>query len=363
MTKATIKTSIYVSVLILLLGVGCSRDWNNPLDPNNTIASSFTKILPSVSTDSIADVSSISASVYITTQSPEEIFGEEALASSEVVIDENLYVEQSGVCWNTSGSPNLDDEYEMGEFKVTIINLEPNTDYYVRAFATNGYGTTYGEELEFTATSNLTGEKGSFTDTRDGNVYNYIGIGSYIYMAENLRYLPSVSPPSTPSTTYDCTLSYYYVYDYNGTSVSEAKATSNYNDYGVLYTWAAAQEVCPDGWHLPSSAEYQDLMRYIANQGYSMSSAGEALKATTSWNDDGNGANVFGFNAMAAGYRGASTSQSGFYGLGENTNFWTTGQGSPGSGTIMYIWSSTDDVWLGTSSDCMSGQSVRCVKD
>jgi uncharacterized protein (TIGR02145 family) len=88
-------------------------------------------------------------------------------------------------------------------------------------------------------------------------------------MAENLKYLPSVVGPGTGSNSE----AYCYVYGYDGTSISAAKATENYATYGVLYNWTAAmngaessdanpsgvQGICPDGWHLPSDAEWKQL--------------------------------------------------------------------------------------------------------
>ncbi|MBS0010414.1 MAG: hypothetical protein KFF49_03335, partial [Bacteroidales bacterium] len=67
--------------------------------------------------------------------------------------------------------------------------------------------------------------------------------------------LPSVSL----STEGNYTDPYYYVYGYEGSNVSEAKATINYQTYGVLYNWPAALTACPDGWHLPTDAERPSL--------------------------------------------------------------------------------------------------------
>ena len=39
-----------------------------------------------------------------------------------------------------------------------------------------------------------------------------------------------------------------------GTVVGDAKATSNYTTYGVLYNWRASLLACPSGWHLPTDA-------------------------------------------------------------------------------------------------------------
>jgi uncharacterized protein (TIGR02145 family) len=129
-------------------------------------------------------------------------------------------------------------------------------------------------------------------DARDNQTYRIVTIGSQTWMAENLKYLPSVVRPRTGSKT----TPHYYVYGYDGTNVTDAKATANYNTYGVLYNWPAAmngtassttnpsgvQGVCPDGWHLPSDAEWTELTDYLGGA----IDAGGKLKetGTTHWN-------------------------------------------------------------------------------
>ncbi len=93
----------------------------------------------------------------------------------------------------------------------------------------------------------------SFTDERNGNVYHYDQIGTQTWMTQNLAYLPAVSPPDTGSYTEK----HYYVWGFEGESITEAKETDNYAAYGVLYNWAAAITACPQGWHLPSDTEWK----------------------------------------------------------------------------------------------------------
>ncbi len=168
-----------------------------------------------------------------------------------------------------------------------------------------------------------------FTDSRDGNVYKTVKIGNQMWMAENLRYLPSVVGPDSSSTTKP----YYYVYDYNGTDVDSAKVTYNYNTYGVLYNLTAAipsypdrdqyneQGVCPDGWRLPSVSSIGDLANYFYGREYV---AGDKLKesGTVHWNAPNSGAiNSKGFTALPGGaYSSYSKS---FYNIGESGQWWT----------------------------------------
>ena len=60
-----------------------------------------------------------------------------------------------GICWNTSGSPTLSDNITengegLGSFNATAYPLDENTEYHLRAYATNSAGTGYGDEQVFT---------------------------------------------------------------------------------------------------------------------------------------------------------------------------------------------------------------------
>ena len=111
----------------------------------------------------------------------------------------------------------------------------------------------------------------TFTDERDGNTYRTVQIGDQCWMAENLKYLPSVSPiwgralwrPWQRVQNRSQTKPHCYVYGYQGRRVSEAQATANYRNYGVLYNWPAALEACQAGWHLPSDEEWTQLVDYL----------------------------------------------------------------------------------------------------
>ena len=150
---------------------------------------------------------------------------------------------------------------------------------------------------------------GKFTDSRDGRVYKTVKIGTQTWMAENLAYLPSVSPSSEGSYTDP----YYYVYDYQGSNVTEAKATSNYRTYGVLYNWPAALQACPAGWHLPMDAEWKTLEMHLGMSQVQADATlwrgideGGKLKetGTTHWRSPNTGAtNETGFSALPGGNR------------------------------------------------------------
>jgi uncharacterized protein (TIGR02145 family) len=195
---------------------------------------------------------------------------------------------------------------------------------------------------------------GTFTDSRDGRVYKTVTIDNQTWMAENLKYLPEVVGPATGSPTTPC----YYVFGYDGTSVTEAKATDNYITYGVLYNWPAAMSACPSGWHLPDDAEWSQLMDHLGGQDV----AGGKLKETGTlhWFDPNTGAtNETGYSALPGGRRNDDAT---FLYTGYNGYWWSATEFSSNTawGRGMYYKS------IGVSRDACYmeyGFSVFCVKD
>ncbi len=222
---------------------------------------------------------------------------------------------------------------------------------------------------------------GTITDNRDGNTYNTVIIGSQCWMKENLAYLPSVSSSSNGSST----TPFYYVYDHQGSSVSAAKATSNYQSYGVLYNWPAAmagqassnnvpvQGVCPTGWHIPGDEEWKILEGEVDSQygypdsewngiGWRGTDAGGNLKEIeyTHWNSPNTGAtNSSGFTALAGGYREYGGY---FYSIGDNAYFWSSAQSYSYNAWYRKLNYNNGDVYRKHFA-MENGYSVRCLKD
>ena len=78
-----------------------------------------------------------------------------AVSGGEVTFDGNVTVTARGICWSTSQNPTIEDNKTsngsgVGSYTSNMTNLEHNTTYYVRAYATNEVGTAYGEEVTFT---------------------------------------------------------------------------------------------------------------------------------------------------------------------------------------------------------------------
>ena len=224
-----------------------------------------------------------------------------------------------------------------------------------------------------------------FTDSRDENSYSYRLIGTQVWMTENLAYLPEDAvldlETGSEDTHYE-TVPFYYVYGYDGTSVSAAKATSNYATYGVLYNWNAALTACPTGWHLPSDAEWKQLEMYLgmseaeANATECRGYMGGKLKeeGTEHWNSPNLSAtNESGFTGLPGGLRECMVMYHDDYYVGENVSFasmnnyglwWTSTQYDENNAWQRDLGYADDGVRrYGENSSKFSGLSVRCVKD
>ena len=280
-------------------------------------------------------------------------------AQSGGIITSNggLTITVCGVCWSTSPNPSISDNTTTNgtveaNFISSISGLSVNTPYYVRAYARNSKGTGYSNEISFTTLKSIT--YGSFTDSRDNNVYKTVTIGTQVWMAENLKYLPSVVGPETETAETPC----HSVYGYYGTNVNEAKATANYSTYGVLYNWPAAMNSCPSGWHLPGEAEWTELTSYLGG-----GKAGGKLKETgiSHWKEPNVGAtNESGFTALPAGHIYFTR----FDDLTVSANWWTSTlvELEPTSAYNINLIYVLDLVAKGSTG---KGErfSVRCVKD
>ena len=91
----------------------------------------------------------------VTTVKVKDITESEAVSGGEVTSDGGGEVTARGICWSTKHNPTLEDEYTIdgkgvGSFISDMEDLEADTKYYVRAYATNEKGTAYGEEVSFT---------------------------------------------------------------------------------------------------------------------------------------------------------------------------------------------------------------------
>jgi len=321
--------------------------------------SSATIVIPTLSTTAASGITTTSAT-----------------SGGDITDDGGTVVSARGVCWNTTSSPTITDNITndstgAGSFVSNITDLTANTLYYVRAYATNSLGTSYGNEVSFTTRQ---GTEETVTDI-DGNVYYTVKIGTQTWMFENLkttRYRNGeaigTTTPATKSISGESAPKYQWAY--NGDE-------SNASKYGRLYTWYAVNDsrnIAPAGWHVASDAEWTTLENYLIANGYNYDGTttgnkiAKSLAATTDWNSNSSTGSIgndltknnsSGFSALPGGYRGGGGA---FYGVGDLGGWWSSTEGSTTIAWFMTLY--CDDgslVWYGSTKSY--GFSVRCVRD
>jgi uncharacterized protein (TIGR02145 family) len=220
------------------------------------------------------------------------------------------------------------------------------------------------QELVNLAKSKLTNSEGIqyFTDPRNRKQYPFVAIGKAYWMAENLAYIPKVSPLIEQGGI--------WVYEYDGSNVNEAVLTENYNTYGCLYDWETAQKICPEGWHLPSQAEWTDLYNFVGRndpygyddrQNYSDQWIFQKLVNQRKWHYTWI-INSTNFNALPGGTRFKRVSRTSFYDLGGGAHFWSSTSATPTEKWFRNFDQLTEKLIVGITVP-EDGMSVRCVKN
>ena len=224
-----------------------------------------------------------------------------------------------------SSSSRNDNSSNSSSQKITWNHLNPNVDY------------------------------GELVDNRDGQTYKTVKIGDQVWMAENLNFKTDSSFCYNDSARY-C------------------------EQYGRLYNWAAAvgrsesecgsekkcalpsgniQGVCPSGWHLPDSTEFETLLDAVGG----MPTAGMLLKSASGWDDfrdeSGNGTDYFGFSALPVGDRGLFGE---YANEGESARFWSSTEYERNGGVILIIDFGYDHAYVYISAK-YNAFPVRCLQD
>lgn len=164
------------------------------------------------------------------------------------------------------------------------------------------------------------------TDACEGQKYKTTTIGDQVWMAQNLNIATEES----------------WCYDDD---------PANCETYGRLYTWYAAQTVCPAGWHLPSKGEFETLLESVG------SSAEERLDnlRDSSWSFH---QDKYGFSALPAGYY--FTYYKEFHDLGNSAYFWSSKMDNEGNVYALGVNNLISYVRIFARTN---GCSVRCIKD
>ena len=209
---------------VLLLFIGCVKEDLRP--PEDRIVGE-----PVVTT---ADVTDITTST--------------AKCGGEVVMEKGYELSARGVCWSTSPNPTIGDNHTVdgegkGSFESDISGLTESTTYYVRAYATNEYGTGYGEEKSFTTLLSING-------------YDWVDLG-----------LPSGLKWATCNVGATSPEDYGNYYAWGETTTKALYDQSNsvtywqqISDFSGNATYDAARANWGGPWRMPTKAEIEELI-------------------------------------------------------------------------------------------------------
>ena len=196
-----------------------------------------------------------------------------------------------------------------------------------------------------------------------------IQIGNQVWMSKNLKATHYRNGHPIPLTI-DSDLWRYKttggrcVYD-NDESNSE-DLQEIVDTYGYLYNWYAAADrrgICPEGFHVPTDAEFTVLKDFITNDGYDDTEGGALKEIGDEHWDTAGGLDVYGFTALPGGYRRPVPFNWGpYYRMGNSGYFWSSTSYGPGRGLHRKL-HHAHPVFFRYDNDSRHGFSVRCIAD
>jgi uncharacterized protein (TIGR02145 family) len=322
---------------------------------------------PTLSTEAVTDITETSATLN----------GIIAIVSENCDVPNNA---EQGFVYSTEIQPTLEDiqvNVNGTNISTTIEGLVPNTTYYVRSFLTNNLGDFYGNEMEFTTAET------SLVNC-DGNPVPTIVYGTQEWTVENACLTTYRDGTPIPEVTDDIEWQYL--------TTGAWRYYNNDPTKPRLYNWYAVmgvhdndpntpnKEFAPEGWHVPSDAEWTTLEEYLIANGYNYDATttgnkiAKAMASTTGWNffedliyypgiigNDQSLNNSSGFNAFPEGYCLLSGQ---FYDEGNNVFFWSSTESTEFNtvsiNRILYI---NYNLLYRNDYYKTGGYSVRLVKD
>lgn len=256
--------------------------------------------------------------------------------------------------WDVDGSG-----FRTGGADTTIqLPNQPTTNYPVLVRATDTRGQVYAVDTVHVRALQAT----RITDARDGQQYRIVTIGTQTWMAQNLNYRQTIGAKDTFGMCMD-------------------RDAAGCAKYGRLYSWSQAmgvdsiynrkvwpgttakrQGICPQGWHVPTQAQWEVLVKTAGGIDF----AGERLKATVDWSDGYNGwigTDSFWFSAYP---NTPYTIEEGRVAFGEGAYWWTSSQETDPqyeNFTVDYrVFYDASQIYY-SATEKTGFESLRCLKD
>lgn len=234
---------------------------------------------------------------------------------------------------------------------VDLTGLTSGLAYHFRLKAENEEGIVFGEDKSFTTT----------VIDEDVNTYNFITIGTQVWMKENLKttkFKNGSVIPLVSDNSWDILTTPGYCWFNNDIN-------TNKNTYGALYNWYAVntKNLCPSGWHVPTDPEWTILTTYLGGEYY----AGGKLKETGTlhWiTPNSNATNETNFTSLPGGVRLGAFSFGAFSYRGYTGSWWADTEQSTNPLNALRINMSYNSSGVDRSiGSKKSGFSIRCIRD
>ncbi len=360
--------------------------------------SSFNSVGKSLTYSNEVTLTPIAAPVLpiLTTIAASSITNTTAVSGGTISSDGGAAITVRGICWSTSSNPTIalttktTDGTGIGAFTSNITGLSANTIYYVKAYATNGVETAYGNQVSFTTLQNPTGINiaGPNVTDIDGNTYQSVTNCGLTFTKQNLNVskysdgtpIPQVTDPTAWTNLTTGAWCYY-----NNDPANEAVYGKLYNWYAVAGIYDSAsyvnsalrKKLAPAGWHVPSDGEWMNFINcidpnsgidpnsnlgnYLPNiAGGKMKSIGTLQAGTGLWQEpNASASNASGFSSLPGGYRGNNAA---FQSIGYSSGWWSSSEVSITFAAYHALNYEDGYAYRGVYPK-YSGFSVRCLKD
>jgi hypothetical protein len=321
-----------------------SRFWDRGGRGVRSTTTSLPAVLPTVSTTSISDITTITAT-----------------GGGNVTSNGGSSVNARGICWSTSSNPTTADSHTSdgtgtGSFVSNLTSLAPGTHYWVRAYAINSMGTAYGNEVGFTTEAWICGtsmaishEAGDIAPVAKTVTYNTVtsipGESSKCWITSNLG---SDHQASASDDDTEASAGWYWQFNkkqgYKYETSTRTPGTSWTSYFNEDSQWLPANDPCAHelgtGWRIPAYTEW-----------YNVAAAGTWVDRTGPWNSP--------LKLHAAGYLIYTYGWLGDF-RGSTGRYWSSTQYDNTTGWYLYF----DDAGCNFISEIKANAfSIRCLKD
>ena len=231
---------------------------------------------------------------------------EKVSSSSEAVssssdnkpISSSSEVQESSSSEMSSSSEKIDSSSSKVESSSSEATTQSSSENVEESSSSEDSVESSSSEIIAVSSSSLNSvydaENNTLTDLRDGQVYKTVTIGSQVWMAENLNYLPKDTVGTVFAGLSIC-----------GGGEIGSMQEGNCSVYGRLYEKNINaydhynENICPDDWNVPTLTQWKTLVNYVGGNEI----AGNVLKSNNNSNWSGtNLTDKYGFSATSAGF-------------------------------------------------------------